>query len=73
MILTRVTMTISQIVVVGTPPERKQNFLLSLVLSSFMCSFFPSIFLSFLFFFCCAGAVVQQNEKGSISSIDISG
>lgn len=25
-ILTRVTMTISQVVVVGTPPERKQSF-----------------------------------------------
>lgn len=33
------TMTISQVVVVGTPPERKQNFLFLLVLSLLVHSF----------------------------------
>lgn len=46
-ILTRVTMTISQVVVVGTPPERKQK------LSFSSCSLIACalVFFSYLFFF----------------------
>lgn len=72
-ILTRVTMTISQVVVVGTPPERKQK------LSFSSCSLIACalVFFSYLFFLCtriteqkgkCFGSIFFGNKRINIFS-----
>lgn len=64
-ILTRVTMTISQVVVVGTPPERKQK------LSFSSCSLIACalVFFSYLFFFFFSCTRITEQKGKCFGSI----